>query len=146
LTDRVFQAQNFWKGKEKRLKITTPLLLSGNQIATRPDRVRALPRAPPRTAPRAQTAIARHSPRVVFRRCPVRQGLCSGCANGEEPWVQLEMATGIRNLSTDGYYPIKRWIWDKFSTRGYVIRQNPIPIGYDGTGAGVYYPYPHIRE
>jgi hypothetical protein len=52
------------------------------------------------------------------------------------------MATGTRNSGT-------RWILADKETgmgwifyRRYVIGQNPILIG---TGAGVYYPYPHTR-
>jgi hypothetical protein len=40
----------------------------------------------------------------------------------------------------DGYYPIKRRVWDEFSTRGYVIGQNLIPIGYGGYGCGCILP------
>jgi hypothetical protein len=45
----------------------------------------------------------------------------------------------------DGFYPIRRWVRKELRTRGYVIGQNLIPIGYVGTGVGVDYPYPSTR-
>ena len=45
----------------------------------------------------------------------------------------------------DGFYPIRRRVWKTFCTRGYVIGRILVPIGYAGTGVGVYYPYPHTR-
>ena len=49
----------------------------------------------------------------------------------------------------DGFYPIKRRVWNEFSTRGYVIGQNPIPIGYGGYGCGCVLPipaYPRVKN
>ena len=45
----------------------------------------------------------------------------------------------------DGFYLIRRWVWKTFYTHGYVIGRILVPIGYAGTGVGVYYPYPHTR-
>ena len=49
----------------------------------------------------------------------------------------------------DGFYPIRRRVWNDFSTRGYIIGQNPIPIGYGGYGCGFILPipaYPWVRN
>ena len=56
--------------------------------------------------------------------------------------LELKMATATRN-------PIKRRVWNEFSTRGYVIEQNPIPIGYGGYGCGCVLPipaYPRVKN
>ena len=42
----------------------------------------------------------------------------------------------------DGFYPIRRRVWNEFSTRGYIIGQNLVPVGYGGYGCGCILPIP----
>jgi hypothetical protein len=60
-----------------------------------------------------------------------------------------EMATVPETRVPDGFYPIKRRVWNKFSTSGYVIGQNLIPIEYGGYGCACILPipaYPRVKN
>ena len=49
----------------------------------------------------------------------------------------------------DGFYPIRRRVWNEFSIRGYIIGQNLVPVGYGGYGCGCILPipaYPRVRN
>ena len=60
--------------------------------------------------------------------------------------ARLKMATVPETRVPDGFYPIRRRVWKTFCTHGYVIGRVLIPIGYAGTGVGVYYPYPRVKK
>jgi hypothetical protein len=42
---------------------------------------------------------------------------------------EVKMAMGTETRVPDGFYPIRRWVWNYISTRGYINGQHHVPIG-----------------
>jgi hypothetical protein len=71
----------------------------------------------------------------------------------QKHWMNLNRVCDVwhrvpESREPDGFYPINKRVWNDFSTRGYVIGRDSLPVGYDGYGCGCVLPmpaYPRVK-